>query len=80
MEDSALLDAARAELQAAGRINTWQGQALLLLAEAMCSPQTGSALAALSREFLRARAAALHDAPAAADELRRRRDRKRGPR
>jgi hypothetical protein len=83
IEDSALIDATRAELQAVGRIDTWQGQALLLLAEAMCTTQTAAALAALSREFLRARAAALQDSPAAGDpvdELKRRRARKHGPR
>jgi hypothetical protein len=81
-EDSALLDAARAELAAVGRVGTWQGQAVLLLAEAMCTDQTAAAMAAISKEFLRARAVALQDVPAVdpLDELKRRRDRKHGSR
>jgi hypothetical protein len=76
----AFLAAVRAELEAAGRLGTWQGQALLLLAEAMCIDQPPAALAALSKEFLRARRDALQDVVPATvdplDELKRRRDRK----
>jgi hypothetical protein len=76
----AFLAAVRAELEASGRLGTWQGQALLLLAEAMCTDQPPATLATLSAEFLRARRAAMEDVPAAADdpldELKRRRDRK----
>jgi hypothetical protein len=78
--DYALRDATRAELEAAGRINTWQGQVLLLLAEKICEPGTGSGTAGLSQEFRRVRAAALQGVPAGApdpvDEVRARRDRK----
>ena len=78
--DYALRDATRAELEAAGRINTWQGQVLLLLAEKICESGTGSGTAALSQEFRRVRAAALQGVPAGApdpvDEVKARRDRK----
>jgi hypothetical protein len=72
--DHPLLDAVRAELEAAGRLDSALGQVALLLATRICGVyDTGSGTATM--------AAALRDAPAAADpvdELRRRRDPKRG--
>jgi len=57
------------------------GQMALLFAERMCEFDTGSGTAALSKELRAVMAAAVQGAPAAADpvdELRARRDRKRG--
>ena len=80
--DYALVDALRAELEAAGVINSRPGQQALLLAEKMCEFGTGGGTVALSREIRRVRAEALQRAPVPADhpmdELRRRRDKKRG--
>ena len=81
-EDYALLAATRAELEAAGRLDSMLGQVALLLAERMCEFDTGSGTAALSKELRAVMVAAVQGAPAAADpvdELRARRDRKRGP-
>lgn len=73
--------ATRAELEAAGRLDSMLGQVALLLAERMCEFDTGSGTAALSKELRAVMATAVQGAPAAADpvdELRARRDRKRG--
>lgn len=81
--DHSILDATRAELQAAGRLDSWRGQLALLLAERMGGFETGGAMAALSRELSRVIVEVMRDTPAAAeliDEVRRRRDRKRGSR
>jgi hypothetical protein len=80
--DYSLLDACRRELEVAGRLDSWQGQGLLVLAEALCAaPQARSGLAALSKELRAARAEALQGAVASGDpvdELKARRDRIRG--
>lgn len=81
--DHALVNAVRAELEAAGRLDSVLGQVALLLAARMCDYDTGSGTATVSTELRSVMAAALRDAPAAGDpidELRRRRDRKRGAR
>jgi hypothetical protein len=90
-DDYALVDALRAELEAAGVVNSRPGQQALLLAEKMCEFGTGGGTVALSRELQRVRAEALQRAhptdelrrPVAddfVDELQRRRERKRGMR
>jgi hypothetical protein len=68
-EDYALLAATRAELEAAGRLNSMLGQVALLLAERMCEFDTGSGTAALSKELRAVMAAAVQGAPAAADPV-----------
>lgn len=76
-----LLAAVRADLVAAGRLNSVLGQAAVRLAEKMSDSHTGAALAALSKELRNTMEAALRSAPAApdlVDELRRRRDLMRG--
>ena len=50
-EDYALPAATRAELEAAGRLDSMLGQVALLLAERMCEFDTGSGTAALSKEL-----------------------------
>ncbi len=76
-----LLDALRRELEAAGRLDTALGQQALALAVKLSSPfDTGSAMAAVSRELRAVREEALRGAEQAADpldELRLRRDAKR---
>jgi hypothetical protein len=81
-DSSAVVDAVRAELAAAGRLNTWEGQLALVLAR-LLETATGSSLAAVSREFRRVQDLALRSsggAPRAPqpddplDELKRRRD------
>lgn len=79
---TALTDATRAELTAAGRVDSALGRAALLLAQRLDASERepGTALAALIREHRAARSEALRGAKAAADpvdELRARRDRKR---
>jgi hypothetical protein len=68
-----------AELQAAGRADTALGQQALALAERVNNPRdTGSAIAALSKELRAVMVEALKGAEVAADpldELRARRDR-----
>jgi len=79
--EAALVDAVRVELEAAGRLDSVAGQSALRLAEKMCgSADTGSGLAALSRELRGTMAEALQGANVAddlVDELKRRRDAKR---
>lgn len=73
-----LVEATRGELAAAGRLDTVLGQQALTLAERITNPRdTGSAIAALSRELSRVMAEAVKGAAAAdpLDELRARRDR-----
>lgn len=75
--------AAIAELEAVGRLGTFQGQLVVALARRMDEQDrdTGSGVAAVSRELRAARDAALADVSVEADpidELRRRRDRKVG--
>lgn len=67
----ALTAAALAELQAAGRENTALGLAWLVIAERMDQSihETGSALAAVSRDFRAARAAALEESQSTGDAL-----------
>jgi hypothetical protein len=81
---AALLAVTRAELQAAGMLKSVLGQAALKLAEALGNPdETAGGVAALSRELRATMAAVLQCAPAARDpldELKQRRDRKRGSR
>jgi hypothetical protein len=77
---SPLLESIRATLEAAGRLNSVAGQLALSLTRAMESPiQTGSSVAALSKELRVVMAHVMRDAPAVADpldELARRRERK----
>ncbi len=76
-----LLEALRRELAAAGRLDTALGQQALALAVKLSSPfDTGSAMAAVSRELRAVREEALRGAEQVADpldELRLRRDAKR---
>lgn len=75
-----LVEAVERSLAAADALETIAGQAALVLAARMGSPvETGSAVAALSRELSGLVAAAVRSAPVSdpLDELRRRRDRKR---
>lgn len=81
--DSALVTATKAELLAAGKLDTVLGQQAVRLAERMCGlMDTGSAIASLSRELRAVMAEALADAPKAGDAMdelaRRRRDRAAG--
>lgn len=76
-----LARATRAELEAANRLHTAIGQAALVLARRIDSAgaETGSSLAALTREHRATLAEALRDVKSAADpldELRMRRERK----
>jgi len=65
-----LREAVRQELEAAGRLETVLGQQALMLADRLAAQgDTGSAVAALSRELRAVMEAALADAPAAADAL-----------
>jgi hypothetical protein len=65
-----LVDATRRELEAGGVLDTALGQQALRLAERMHSPHdTGSALAAVSKELRSVLAAALADATPVADAL-----------
>ncbi len=76
-----LVDALRRELEGAGRLDTALGQQALALAVKLASPfDTGSAMAAVSRELRAVREEALRGAEQTADpldELRLRRDAKR---
>jgi len=78
-EPVGLVAATLAELQAAGRADTALGQQALALAERVNNPRdTGSAIAALSRELRAVMVEALKGVEVAADpldELRARRDR-----
>jgi hypothetical protein len=78
--NTALVDAVRAELTIAGRLDSAPGQRALRLAVAMCEfGITGGGLAALSKELRATMAEALQNAATAndpLDELRARRDRK----
>ncbi len=80
-ESDGLLNALRCELAVAGRLETALGQQALALAVKLASPfDTGSAMAAVSRELRAVREEALRGAEQAADpldELRLRRDAKR---
>lgn len=65
-----MLAAARVELEAAGRSDTTLGQMVLSLAARLDAGQdTGSAVAALTRELRVTMEQALDGAPSAADEL-----------
>lgn len=69
-ESGSLADAVRVELQAAGRLDTALGRQAVLLAERASSPfDTGSAIAAVSRELRAVMAEALKDSSAVADPL-----------
>lgn len=83
-ETNSLVVATRAELEAAGKLDTRLGQQALTLAKRLCSETTG--VAALSKELDRVAAAAIGattpggkraDQGDGIDELRRRRDAKR---
>jgi hypothetical protein len=77
---SDLVDAVRKTLEAAGRLQSVEGQLALVLAERMCGFGTGGGIAALSKELSRAMDSALQSAlppDNPLDELRRRRDAKR---
>jgi hypothetical protein len=80
-EPSALLLAITSELAAAGRLNSSLGRQAILLAGRIGAPaDTGSSVAAVSKELRAVMAKALDDAEAGVDpldELRARRDRKR---
>ncbi len=80
-DSGGLLDALRRELDDAGRLETALGQQAIALAVKLASPHdTGSAMAAVSRELRAVREEALRGAEQAADpldELRLRRDAKR---
>lgn len=68
--EPALVAATRKELEAAGRLETTLGQAALRLAEQMSDGRdTGSAMAALSKELRAVMAEALADAPKVADSV-----------
>jgi hypothetical protein len=77
-----LVDAVRAELDGVGKLDSMLGQQALMLAQALGDPdESASGAAALSRELGAVMAVALRGVRGAADqvdELRRRRDRKRG--
>ncbi len=81
IEDGGLVEALRRELETAGRLDTALGQQALALAVKLASPfDTGSAMAAVSRELRAVRGEALRGAEQVADpldELRLRRDAKR---
>jgi hypothetical protein len=65
-----LADAVRADLELAGRLDTALGRQAVQLAERMASPfDTGSAIAALSRELRAVMSEALKDSSTAADPL-----------
>ena len=72
----------RAELDGVGKLDSMLGQQALMLAQALGDPdESASGAAALSRELRAVMALALRGVRGAADqvdELRRRRDRKRG--
>lgn len=75
-----LISAVRAELEAAGRANSSLGMQAIRLAARMGEFDTGSSLAALSKELRGVMAAALHNVGVAADpvdELQVKRDAKR---
>ncbi len=76
-----LFEALRRELESAGRLETALGQQAIALAVKLSSPfDTGSAMAAVSRELRAVREEALRGAEQVADpldELRLRRDAKR---
>ncbi len=80
-DDGGLVEALRRELVDAGRLDTALGQQALALAVKLASPfDTGSAMAAVSRELRAVREEALRGAEQVADpldELRLRRDAKR---
>lgn len=80
-DESGLVGSIRAELERVGRLDTPLGQQAMALAERIGSPfDTGSAMAALSRELRAVMVEAMAGANVAAsalDELRARRDRKR---
>jgi hypothetical protein len=84
--DNSLVKATKAELEAAGKLDTRLGQQALILAARMSGTETPSGVGTLSKELDRVMAAAIGSAPAAApapgagddvDELRARRDAKR---
>src|SRR5688500_13133780 len=69
-EPSALLLAITSELKAAGRLNSSLGQQAILLAGRIGAPfDTGSAVAAVSKELRAVMAKALEDAQPVADPL-----------
>jgi hypothetical protein len=66
VEDHPLVVATRAELMAAGRLDTVLGAAAVSLAAAMCAPRVGNAaLVAASKELSRTMKLALKGAPPA---------------
>src|SRR5687768_2076422 len=69
-EPSALLLAITSELEAAGRLNSSLGQQAILLAERIGAPfDTGSSIAAVSKELRAVMAKAVEDAQLGADPL-----------
>ncbi len=75
IEDGGLLEALRRELKSAGRLDTALGQQALALAVKLASPHdTGSAMAAVSRELRAVREEALRGAGQDASPLSRARD------
>jgi hypothetical protein len=69
-QDFPLVNAVKADLDAAGRLDTPLGQQAVRLAQRMCSPyDTGSALAAVSKELRSVMAEALKDVDAGGDAL-----------
>lgn len=84
--DNSLVKATKAELEAAGKLDTRLGQQALILAARMSGTETPSGVGTLSKELDRVMAAAIGAAPPTApaagqgdrvDELRARRDAKR---
>jgi hypothetical protein len=69
--EGSIAAAARAELEAAGRAESWLGQAAIALAGRLdaSTDDTGSSFAALSREYRATMADALKDAKAELDSV-----------
>lgn len=68
--DWPIVEVTRRELEAAGRLDSVTGQQAMRLAERMCGQfDTGSAIAAISKELRAVMAEALADAPKVADSL-----------
>jgi len=82
LPDLTLAQVTRDQLDAAGRLETYQGQAALELARRIVSPfESGSSVASMTKQLRETMADALKGAAVAADpldEIRRRRDLKRG--
>lgn len=69
--DASVLEATRLALEAAGRLDSPAGRNVLVLADRLdhSLKDTGSSVAAMSKQHLTALAEVLKDAPQAADEV-----------